>query len=269
MSATLFTRFSGSVPENYDRYLGPMFFEPYAVDVASRILPAAVKTAVELCCGTGRMTCHLRAILQADATVVASDLSEEMIAIARTKTYAGPIDWRKIDAQRLPFDDNSVDLIVCCFGYMFVAEPVRAFAEAHRVLRPGGSLIFTTWDKLEHNGASNVFRSILKDFFGDLLPATLRAPYSMHDPSLIRAQLIEAGFRLFDIDLVEKNSECSSAREAAFGLVHGGSLYHEIVNRNASWLGDISAKVEKQLAEKYGLTPMVAPMRALITKAVK
>ena len=51
----------------------------------------------------------------------------------------------------LPFEDGSFDAVVCQFGVMFFPDRPRAFAEARRVLRPGGSLIFSTWDRIEEN----------------------------------------------------------------------------------------------------------------------
>jgi hypothetical protein len=91
----------------------------------------------------------------------------------------------------------------------------------------------------------------------------------MHDPEIINAQLLGAGFSRVNLEVVEKNSVCPSAKEAAYGLVQGGSLYNEIMKRNPAWLGEISSIVESELAEKYGTAPMVAPMSAIICQAWK
>ncbi|HEX6893194.1 MAG TPA: methyltransferase domain-containing protein, partial [Chryseolinea sp.] len=224
--------FTGPIPSHYDTYLGPMFFEPYTIEVVSRVDPSSVQHALELCCGTGRVTNHLRKALRESAKLVASDLSPDMLAVAKEKLKISNLEWQIIDAQRIPFDDNSVDLIVCCFGYMFVEDKSRAFAEALRVLRPGGTLLFTTWDILEHNEASYVFRKILKKYFGDSLPDTYKLPFSMHDPSQIKELLQSAGFSRSSVEFVEKNSSFVSAKTAAYGMIQGGSLYNEIMKRN-------------------------------------
>ena len=263
------THFSGSIPKHYDQYLGPMFFEPYAIDISERIDPSSVQFALELGCGTGRVTNHLLKVLPATSKLVASDISPDMLEIAKDKLKAFNIDWQIIDAQQLPFDDNSVDLVVCCFGYMFVQDKSKAFAEACRVLRPGGTLLLSTWDKLELNEASNVFRKIVKKYFGDTLPETYKLPFSMHDPLVIKDSLCEAGFSKINSEVVRKNSICATAKEATYGLVMGGSLYNEIIKRNPEWLGEISAIVEKELKEKYGAAPTVAPMQAIICQAWK
>ncbi len=260
--------FSGSVPKHYDQYLGPMFFEEYAIDIANRINPSSVQVALELSCGTGRVTNHIRKILSASSRLIASDVSTDMLGVAKDKLKEFSIEWQIIDAQQIPFEENSIDLVVCSFGFMFV-DRSKAFAEAFRVLRPEGTLLMSTWDRLERNEASYVFRRIVKEFFGSTLPETYKLPFSMNDPNMIKEELILAGFSQVNAEVVEKKSICATAKEATYGLVHGGSLYNEIIQRNPAWLGEIMASVEKELTEKYGAAPMVAPMRAIISQAWK
>ena len=157
--------FSGTVPNHYDQFSGPMFFEPYAIEVSNRIDPSSVEVALELASGTGRVTRHLRDVLPSTTKLIASDISPDMLAVAKEKLKALDINWKMIDAQQLPFEAGSIDLVVCCFGYMFVPDKIQAFTEAYRVLRPGAMLLFTTWDKLELIGASYVYRNIAKKIF--------------------------------------------------------------------------------------------------------
>jgi ubiquinone/menaquinone biosynthesis C-methylase UbiE len=262
-------RFSGSVPKHYDDWLGPLFFEPYAIEVASRIDPSKINTALELACGTGRVTNHLRKKLSTGAKLIASDLSEEMLAIAKKKLQGENIDWRVLDAAALPFENDSMDLIVCCFGYMFVPDRIKAYEEAYRVLRKNGMLLFTTWDEMRYNGASNVYRKAVKKYVGDSLPDSYKLPFSMHNAEDIRKDLASAGFKDIKIERSEKNSVSESAAHAAEALTQGGSIYNELMQRNPEWVKEIRKEVEKELGEKFGVAPMVAPMRALIGEARK
>src|SRR5687768_4101069 len=107
--------FSGEIAIHYDRFLGPLFFEPYAIEVAKRIDPVPVSIALEIAAGTGRVTRHIRDRIPASAKFIASDISEDMLAEAKKKLSHLDIDWQNIDAQQLPFRDNSIDLVVCCF----------------------------------------------------------------------------------------------------------------------------------------------------------
>jgi ubiquinone/menaquinone biosynthesis C-methylase UbiE len=261
--------FSGSIPHHYEECLGPMFFEPYAIEVAKRINPSSVRVALELACGTGRVTRHLRNVIPSNAKLIASDISPDMLAVAKEKLQSSNIDWRIIDAQDLPFDDSSIDVVVCCFGYMLVPDKPKAFAEAYRVLRPGGMLLFATWDKLEHNAASYVYRTVAKKYLEEPIPEIYKLPFSMNEDADIKKDLQQAGFSKIIIERVDKISASPSAKEAANGLAQGGSIYNEIMKRNPAWIEEIKETVEKQLAEKFGASPMNAPMRALITQASK
>jgi ubiquinone/menaquinone biosynthesis C-methylase UbiE len=261
--------FSGSIPKHYEQYQGPMFFEPYAIEISRRFNPSSVQVVLEIACGTGRITRHLREVIPVASKFVSSDISEDMLEVAKEKLNNRDIEWRIIDAGELPFDDNSIDLVVCGFGYMFVPDKSRAFEEAYRVLRPGGMLLFATWDKLELNGASYVYRKMVEEYCGDRLPETYHLAFSMYDEASIKESLRLAGFSRIIIEKVDKLAFSQSAKSAAFGLTRGGSIYNEIMKRNPAWIEEISARVEKELAEKFGAEPMIAPMRAVISQAWK
>ena len=65
--------FGGSVPEYYDNFLGPALFEPYAIDLVSRISSDKTNAVLELACGTGRVTHHLRKHFPAHVKKIATD----------------------------------------------------------------------------------------------------------------------------------------------------------------------------------------------------
>ncbi|HKO79310.1 MAG TPA: methyltransferase domain-containing protein [Chitinophagaceae bacterium] len=254
---------------HYDHFLGPLFFEPYAIEVANRIDPSPVSIVLEIAAGTGRVTRHIRELIATSAKLIASDISEEMLAEAKKKLSHLDIDWQNIDAQQLPFGDNSIDLVVCCFGYMFVPDKLKAFAEAYRVLRPGGVFLFTTWDKLEHNAASYTSRLLAEKYLEGPLPESYNLAVSMSDEGVIRSLLEEAGFSKICIEKVKQFSVCPTAKEAATGLVEGGFIFKEIRQNNPEWIDEIKNKLEKELSEKFGAAPMIAPMSAVISQAWK
>jgi ubiquinone/menaquinone biosynthesis C-methylase UbiE len=259
----------GEAANHYDRFFGPLYFEPYAIEVAKRIDPAGVSVALEIAAGTGRVTRHLRERIPPAANLIASDISEDMLAVARAKLAHLDIDWQNIDAQQLPFSDNSIDLVVCCFGYMFVPDKAKAFAEVYRVLKPGGLFLFTTWDKLEHNAASWSARLIAEKYLEEPLPESYHLATSMNDETVITTLLQDAGFAKTAIEKAGLLFTCPSAKEAASGFVAGGSVYDEIRKRNPALIYEIKAETEKEFAEKFGASPMIAPMSALISRAWK
>lgn len=260
---------SGDTAAYYDRFFGPLFFEPYAIEVAKRINAISLSVVLEIAAGTGRVTRHIRESIPASAKLIASDISADMLSEAKKKLAHLDIEWQHIDAQQLPFSDNSIDLVVCCFGYMFVPDKPKAFEEAYRVLKPGGMFLFTTWDKLEQNAASYITRSIAKEYLEGPLPASYNLATSMNDEAVIKSLLQNAGFSKISIEQVSQLSVSSTAKEAANGLVDGGPFYKEIKKRNPAWIDEIKIKVEKELAGKFGAAPMIAPISALINQAYK
>jgi ubiquinone/menaquinone biosynthesis C-methylase UbiE len=139
-------RFLGTIPELYDRHLGPVIFEPYAADLASRVTVTADAPVLEMACGTGILTQHLRARLSPAVTLFATDLNQPMIDYARSKPgAAGNIEWRTADVAALPFPAATFAAVVCQFGLMFVPDKDAAFREARRVLVKDGLFAFNVW----------------------------------------------------------------------------------------------------------------------------
>src|SRR5262245_45706493 len=98
--------FAGSIPEIYDRFLVPLIFEPYAVDLAGRVGALAPNDVLETAAGTGVATRALAARL-GPKRIVATDLNQPMIDEAARRQQGGRIEWRQADALALPFDDGS------------------------------------------------------------------------------------------------------------------------------------------------------------------
>ncbi|TBO40048.1 class I SAM-dependent methyltransferase [Pedobacter kyonggii] len=273
MNDTLTKDPSADLPEDtatrYEQFFGPLFFEPYAIEVAKRIHSIPASVVLEIAAGTGRVTRHIREHIPYSAKLIASDISEEMLAVAKKTLSHLDIDWRNIDAQQLPFSDNSIDLVVCCFGYMFVPDKSKAFAEAYRVLKPGGLFLFTTWDKLENNAASYSARSIAIEYLEEPLPESHNLATSMNNEALITPLLKDAGFAKISIEKVKLFSVSPTAKEAACGLVEWGPVYEEIKKHNPNCIEEIKIKVEKELAEKFGTAPMIAPISAVFSQAWK
>src|SRR5829696_7111018 len=112
------TVFAGSIPELYDRCLGPFLFEPYAADLAERASALEPRRILETAAGTGIVTAALARTLP-EAEIVATDLNPDMLRIAQAKAGSARIAFAPADAQSLPFPDGGFDLVVCQFGAMF------------------------------------------------------------------------------------------------------------------------------------------------------
>ena len=142
--------FAGSIPENYDALMVPMIFEPYATDLAERVAALSPHAVLETAAGTGVVTRALAPKLAESARYVVTDLNQPMLDYAAKKQPADkPIEWRQADALNLPFADGSFDAVCCQFGVMFFPDRVAGYKQARRMLKPGGSLLFNAWDRIE------------------------------------------------------------------------------------------------------------------------
>src|SRR3954464_15364035 len=143
--------FRGSIPKIYETYLVPLIFEAYAAELVDRLLSRPPGRVLEIAAGTGVVTRRLAARLPEQAAIVATDLNQAMIDHAASLGTKRAVTWRQADATKLPFPDGSFDAVVCQFGVMFFPDKARAFAEARRVLAPGGTFLFNVWDRIADN----------------------------------------------------------------------------------------------------------------------
>jgi len=225
--------FSGSVPGFYDRYLGPVLFEPYAVDLVSRLPTGDRLRVLEIACGTGIVTRRLRESLADSATLVATDLNEPMVAYARNAVPAAGIVWQQADAQALVFDDGSFDAVVCQFGFMFLPDKVQGFREARRVLTSGGLLLANIWHSMEANPVAGAIHTTVARLFPADPPGFMETPYGYHDTHRIRADMAEAGWEDVQLETVRVQGHGPSAAEFAAGFAMGSPLTHELAERGA------------------------------------
>jgi ubiquinone/menaquinone biosynthesis C-methylase UbiE len=262
-------RFAGNVPSNYDRLMVPLIFRPYAEELARRARGFAPKRILETASGTGAVTEALAEAVPG-AEIVATDLNQPMLDVAAQRVRAGNVRFLAADAQDLPFDDASFDLVVCQFGAMFFPDRVRGHAEAHRVLRDGGHYLLAIWDTIERNPVSNASQEALIELFPDNPPLFLReGPFSYADPAAIERDLRAAGFASIQIETVEKRSRAPSAHAGAEALCYGTPMGVEVEDRAPGTLDRAFAIVESKLRAMEGPGGVDAPMSAHVVTATR
>ena len=263
-------KFTGSIPELYERYLVPLLFEPYAEDLARRLSDLKRGTLVEVAAGTGVVTRALRRALPSEVRIVATDLNEAMLKVAASHVNAPGIDFQQADAQKLPFADGSADAIVCQFGMMFVPDKSAAQREAARVLAPGGRFVFNVWDRLANNLVSLVVTRAVEGLYPQDPPRFFeRTPFGYFDAAAIRAELQVAGFQRIEIDTVPQVSQAPSAEHVAIGLCQGTPLRGEIEARDPQGLAAATAAATSALQARFGAGPFENRMSALIVTAYR
>jgi ubiquinone/menaquinone biosynthesis C-methylase UbiE len=254
--------FAHSTPALYDRYMGPLLFEPYAKLVAERCAVVQPDRILETAAGTGIVT---RAVHRAapGAQVVATDINPAMLEFATHALRSKHVSFQPADAQNLPFAEGSFDLVLCQFGVMFFPDKIRANQEARRVLRPNGHYLLVTFNRLELNPVPKAAEDAVSALFAhDPFDYMERGPFCYADPARIKHDLLAAGFTHVEIETIELSSRVNS-RDAAQGLVFGSPFRSEIERRDPSALDRAAEAVAQALVRWDGKD---APMSAhLIT----
>ncbi|CAG2146949.1 2-methoxy-6-polyprenyl-1,4-benzoquinol methylase, mitochondrial [Cupriavidus yeoncheonensis] len=263
-------KFTGAVPELYERYLVPMIFAPYAADLARRAAALQPARVLEMAAGTGALTRELARLLPPQASIVATDLNPPMLERARTVGTSRPVDWQVANAMQLPFDDGSFDLVVCQFGVMFFPDKPAAFAEARRVLAPGGTLLFNVWDRIEDNHFTAIVCEALASMFPDDPPQFMtRTPHGYHRQAEIAGHLRQGGFLAAPaMETLPETSTAESARIAAVALCQGTPLRPDLESRGPDALQRATDLCEQALAQAFGTGAIEARMQAHVVAVV-
>jgi ubiquinone/menaquinone biosynthesis C-methylase UbiE len=260
--------FTGSIPALYDKYLGPMIFQPYADDTAQRLSWLKQGRVLELAAGTGIVTQALIKALPETVSLVATDLNQAMIDVAAIKDMTGRVSWQQVDAQALPFPDGSFDAVVCQFGVMFFPDKPKAFREARRVLKPGGRYLFNVWDSLAYNEVTDLVVSAVAEMFPNDPPQFLaRTPHGHHDKAPIVSALRAAGFTDVAAETVTKRGKAANATDAVFGFVQGTPHRSEIEARDATRLAEATEKAAARVKAKFGDGSIDGKIQAIVFTA--
>jgi SAM-dependent methyltransferase len=260
--------FGDAVAAFYQRHLVPLIFAPYAADLAARLVTQPARSVLELAAGTGVLTRELATRLAPGMQLVATDLNESMLAVAQAQGAAGAVAWRQADAMALPFADAAFDAVVCQFGVMFFPDRAGAFAEMRRVLRPGGTVLFNVWDRIETNDFANVVTEAVGALFPNDPPRFLaRLPHGYFSRATIAHDLALAGFAAApEFETVTKVSRADTPAIAALAYCQGTPLRGEIEARNPAGLAAATTVAARAIAARFGNGPVEGRIQAVVVR---
>jgi ubiquinone/menaquinone biosynthesis C-methylase UbiE len=160
--------------------------------------PQPGQKVLDIASGTGDLGFAIADRVGESGHVISSDFSPNMNEMARHNGDARGlinVEYRVLDAEKMDLDDNSVDAVVCRWGYMLMADPAAALKETKRVLKDGGPLAFAVWTTPDRNPWAGVPAMTLVQK-GHLPPPVPGAPgiFAMGEPARIRELVTDAGF---------------------------------------------------------------------------
>ena len=156
----------------YDRFMRK---DRAAYDEMHELIRPVVKakTVLELATGTGMIA---KNIVNAAAHIEATDASAEMIAEAKRDNHSTKLHFSVQDMFRLPYTEESFDVVIVSNALHIVPQPEKALAEIHRVLKDDGVLIAPTFTH-----AGNSFSGKVKAFFMKLAGFPLHSKWTSHE----------------------------------------------------------------------------------------
>jgi SAM-dependent methyltransferase len=230
----------------------------WMLDAAS---PQPGERVLELAAGLGETGLLAAEIVAPHGGVVISDQAEAMLDAARARAgelELSNVEFQVLNAEWIDLPVASVDVVLCRWGYMLMADPAAALAESRRVLRPGGRVALAVWDTLERNpwallpAQELIARGLASPPDPDAEP--LPGPFALSAPGRVSGLLQEAGFveaNVQALELTRRHTRFQELWETTLDLSRG--FHDAVLSRPAAEI----ARIEASLAERFA--PYTAP----------
>jgi SAM-dependent methyltransferase len=205
--------------------------------------------------------------------VIISDQAEAMLDGARARAEAlgvSNVEFQVLNAEWIDLPLASIDVVLCRWGYMLVADPSAALAETRRVLRPGGRLALAVWDSAPQNPWALVpaLELIERGVTTPPAPGT-PGPFALGDSERVRQLLEQAGFTEIEVqalDLEQHHPSFDSFWETTLDVSR--SFHDAVLSRPENEIAEIRAGVTSRLDPYRGPDgALTIPARTLVAHA--
>lgn len=236
--------------EALDRQVGPL-----GAKVIEALAPAAGERLLDIGCGCGETTLELAKRVGPSGAVLGVDISQPMLAVARERATGIPqASFLEADAQTHPFGAGAHDAIHSRFGVMFFENPVAAFANLRRALKPGGRLGFVCWRAAAENPIMTLPMIAAAPHLPPPVPPTPGAPgpFAFADGDRLRRILADAGFQdiaLEPQDMAAGGNNLEAALDLALRVGPLGAQLRERPDARPSVISDVRAALASHLKD--------------------
>lgn len=202
--------------DGYDRHIAQLTSQSVRATLDAAGVAEGLRL-LDVCTGPGMLAA---AAVDRGAIVTGLDFSSRLLEIARGRVHGA--EFRRGDAQALPFEDDSFDAVVCGFGVIHVPYPAKALSEMKRVLKPGGQLAVSVWEApAPTNGWGVLFGSIKAH--GDLGVPLPHGPdiFQFSEPAKLQSALADNGLEDIETQWVEQIWTLNDSLGMITGILEG------------------------------------------------
>lgn len=237
--------FTGSAPENYERYFVPVIGGPLAVDLVKQAGLRAGERVLDVACGTGIVTRLAAERVGPKGSVAALDVNAAMLEVARSavRSTTPPIRWYETTVESIPLEDESFDVVLCQLGLMFVTDKSAAAKEMARVVAPGGRILVSVPTPTQFFGVAE------QAFARHVPPAApfVRMVFSLDDAGELERLYRDAGLRDVVVRRETKEIHLPAAREFLWQYVSCSPLSGLLADAD----GDVLAAIERDVVSGW------------------
>ncbi len=180
-------------PQTYEAELVPRLFRPWAERLVDAAGIADGDRVLDVACGTGIVARTVAERAGQGVSVTGVDVNPAMLEMAR-QVAGETIEFVEGNAQSLPFDDASFDVVLCQQGLQFFRDRVAALKEMHRVITPGGRVVCAVWRGLDHQPGMELMSRVMAPYLPAEALEGSDAPYWLGDIAEVRGLFRDAGF---------------------------------------------------------------------------
>ncbi len=217
------------------------------------VMPQPGERVLELAAGLGETGMLAAELVAPMGGAVISDQAETMLAGARARAVSlglSNLEFQVLNAEWIDLPVASVDVVLCRWGYMLMADPAAALSETRRVLRPGGRIALAVWDTIERNPWALLPARELAER-GIVEPPSPGAPgpFALASAHRITALLDTAGFaeaRIETLDLCRRHPSFEELWDSTLDLSR--SFHDTVLARPAPEIEEIRASLAARFA---------------------
>ena|SRR5690349_6022562 len=233
------------------------------------------QTVLDVAGGAGEPSLTIAEVVGTEGSVTCTDGVAQMVETARAEAQRRGLTNMRLQqcaADSLPFPDNSFDVVVSRLGVMFFPDPVAAFREMLRVLRPNGRLAFAVWGKSDVNPFCYLVTRVMEQHVKSPA-ADPDAPnaFRFAEPGKLINVMKQAGAVDVEESIVDFDIEAPISAREFWGIRSQTSdtLREKLVKLTADEQTQIADEVEQAVAEFFPGNQMKFPTQMLIATGTK